>query len=330
MNVVSTWLKNSRYIALPQSVLPALLAFCLASQMESFVWWLGLLAVLGIMVGHLGMNLFDDYFDYKVKESGFRDTLNRKGFRARISKCDYLTSGQNTVKQLLTACIVFGAVALGIGVVIWYFRGNFILWLALATAVVGVSYSGPPLRLSYHGFGELLIGLIFGPLLMIGVYYSACGQWNNSLLFISIPVGMLVMNIVYSHAIMDYEPDKEVGKHTFALLLKTRKAMLICHNLLVILPYLFIFAGVILHILSPWYLLVLLTLPLALFQHYMMVKFFSEPDRVFIPKWWMGPMKKDWDKIQAANLDWFLIRWISARNLLSFFCLMIILACLIA
>ncbi len=272
------------------------------------------------------MNLFDDYFDYKVKESGYRDTMMRKGFRARIAKCHYLTSGQTTTKHLLVACIVMGTIALSIGAVIWYFRGNFILVLALITAIIGVSYSGPPLRLSYHGLGELVIGIIFGPLLMLGVYYAACGQWNYSVLFVSVPVGMLVMNIVYSHAIMDYEPDKEVGKMTFAVLLEKKQRMLIVHQLLVNLSYVIILAGVLAKYLTPYYLLVFLTFPLAVYQQYLMVQFIKNPDRAFYPKWWMGP-KGDWEKIQAAGLDWFMIRWLSARNLLSFFCLIIMIVC---
>lgn len=326
MNNIRTWINNARAIALPQSLLPAILAVCMAANTEGFSLWLGVLAVVGVIAGHLGMNLFDDYFDYKVKESGYRDTLNRKGFRARISKCTYLTSGEATLKQLLIACLSFGAITLSIGAIIWFFRGNFILWLALIATAMGISYSGPPLRLSYHGLGELIIGIIFGPLLMAGVYYSACGHWNNSLLFVFIPVGMLVMNIVYSHAIMDYEPDKEVGKKTFAVLLKSKKRMLFFHVLLISIPYLCIIGGILTHYLSVYYLLIFLTLPLAIYQHYMMQKFIHDPDRSFSPQWWMGPMG-NWERMKTAKIDWFMIRWLSARNLLSFFCLIIMIVC---
>ena len=323
MNIIRIWINNARPIALPQSLLPAILAICLAVKVNGFNIWLGILAVLGVVAGHLGMNLFDDYFDYRVKESGYRDTLNRKGFRARISKCHYLTSGEASLRQLLVACFTFGTIALFFGAIIWYFRGNFILWLALITAVVGVSYSGPPLRLSYRGLGELVIGFIFGPLLMTGVYYAACGHWDYSLLFVSVPVGMLVTNIVYSHAIMDYEPDKEVGKMTFARLLKSKKGMLLFHQLLVNSAYLLIVIGIVIGFLPIYYGLVFLTFPLAVYQQYLMVQFIKNPDRSFSPKWWMGPMG-DWEKIKAGGLDWFMIRWLSARNLLSFFCLIII------
>jgi 1,4-dihydroxy-2-naphthoate octaprenyltransferase len=328
MNIIRTWINNARPVALPQSLFPAVLAICLASKTDGFNIWLGLLAVLGVIVGHLGMNLFDDYFDYKVKDSSYRDTMNRKGFRARISKCQYLISGQASLKQLLVACVVFGIIALSFGAVIWYFRGNFILWLALITTIVGVSYSGPPLRLSYRGLGELVIGFIFGPLLMTGVYYSACGQWDYSLLFVSVPIGLLVTNIVYSHAIMDYEPDKEVGKMTFAILLKHKKNMLIFHQLLINSAYFLIIAGIISGYLSNYYWLIFLTFPLAVYQQYLMVEFVKNPERSFSPKWWMGPMP-NWEKIKTGGVDWFMIRWLSARNLLTFFCLIIIIISLI-
>ncbi|MDR0864455.1 MAG: prenyltransferase [Candidatus Symbiothrix sp.] len=329
MNTVRFWIQNARSTALPQSLLPAVLAVCLASQTQGFSIYLGILAIMGVIVGHLGLNLFDDYFDYRVKGSEFRDAMARKGFRARIAKCNYITSGQTTLQHLLIACILFGAIALAIGFVIWLFRGNFILWIALLTAVLGISYSGAPLRLSYHGLGEILIGIMFGPLLMIGVYYSACGHFDWPVLFISVPVGLLVANIVYTHAIMDYEPDREVGKMTLAVWLKSKKAMLACLLVLLAGAYASIIGGVVTGYLSPYYLLTLLTLPMAVALFYLMVEFVRHPEKKFSPQIWMGPMG-DWKRFQAADLDWFLIRWFLARNLLSFFCLIIIVVCFIA
>jgi 1,4-dihydroxy-2-naphthoate octaprenyltransferase len=329
MNIIRFWFQNARSTALPQSLLPAILAVCLASQTGGFSIYLGILAVLGVIMAHLSMNLFDDYFDYRVKGSEFRDAMARKGFRARIAKCRYITSGEVTLKQLLMACLVFGAVALTIGCIIWWFRGNFILWLALITAVLGISYSGAPLRLSYHGLGEILIGLLFGPVLMIGVYYSACGHFDWSVVFISVPVGLLVANIVYVHAIMDYEPDKEAGKMTFAVLLKDKRLMLFCSLLILLASFGIIICGVLTGYLSSCYLFTLLTLPMACSLFYLMMEFVYHPERKFSPRFWMGPMG-DWQRMQAMNLDWFMIRWLLARNLLSFFCLILIIVGFIA
>jgi 1,4-dihydroxy-2-naphthoate octaprenyltransferase len=233
------------------------------------------------------------------------------------------------LKQLLTACIVFGAIAVAIGCIIWWFRGNFVLWLALIAAALGISYSGAPLRLSYHGLGEILIGILFGPVLMTGVYYSACGHFDWSVVFISVPVGLLVANIVYVHAIMDYEPDKEAGKMTFAVLLKDKRLMLFCSLLILLIAFAGIIGGVLTGYLSYYYLFTLLTLPMACSLFYLMIEFVYHPEQKFSPRFWMGPMG-DWQRMQALNIDWFMIRWLLARNLLSFFCLILIIVSFMA
>jgi 1,4-dihydroxy-2-naphthoate octaprenyltransferase len=328
INTIRFWLQNARFRALPQSILPAILALCMASRSDGFFVYLGIFAVLGVIAGHLSINLFDDYFDYKVKGSEFRDAMTRKGFRARISKCTYLTSGQTGLKQLLIACFVFGAIALSMGFLIFLYRGIAILWIALITAFLGISYSGSPLRLSYHGLGEILIGIMFGPLLMSAVYFSACGQLNWSILFVSVPVGLLVANIVYTHAIMDYEPDMEVGKMTFAVLLKSKTRMLAGLFVLLLGAFACIIGGVAMGYLSSLYLLTLLSSPMAAALFYLMVEFVRHPEKKFTPKKWMGPMG-NWERMQTANIDWFMIRWLLARNLLSFFCILIIFVCLV-
>ena len=329
MNRIRFWLHNARSIALPQSMLPAAVAVCIASRLSGFSICLSLLAVFGVAMAHLSLNLFDDYFDYRVKGAEFRDAMVRKGFRARIAKCHYLISGEATLRQLLIACLIFGAIACAAGGIIWWFRGNFILWIMLMAVLLGISYSGAPLRLSYRGLGEIVIGVMFGPLSMMGVYYAACGHFDGSIVFIAIPVGLLVSNIVYTHAIMDYEPDKAVGKMTLAVLLKKQRWMLVCLLLLLLAAYGCIIGGVGSGYLSKYYLFTLLTLPMAVSLFYLMVEFVRRPDKKFSPRFWMGPMT-DWKNIQAYQLDWFMIRWLSARNLLVFFCLSIIIVGFIA
>ncbi|MDR2119678.1 MAG: prenyltransferase [Tannerella sp.] len=322
------WTVNARLKALPQSLLPAVLAFCMASRREGFSALPGVMAILGVAAGHLSMNLFDDYFDYRAEGSEFREAMVRKGFRARTGKCAYLTSGRTGLKQLLAACLIFGGVGVGFGAAIYLFRGTMVLWFAVATAALGVSYSGRPLRLSYRGLGEALIGLMFGPLLMAGVYFSACGQWDWTTAFVSVPVGLLVANIVYTHAIMDYEPDREAGKMTFAVLLKSKKRMLASLLILLVAAFSSILYGVARGSLPLPYLLTMLALPMAAALFYLMVEFIRHPEKKFSPRVWMGPMG-DWERIQASGLDWFMIRWLLARNLLSFFCLIIIVVCFI-
>jgi 1,4-dihydroxy-2-naphthoate octaprenyltransferase len=322
MKVIRFWFNNARYIALPQSVMPAVLAVCMAVNASDFSILPALFAVVGVIFGHLGINLLDDYFDYRVKDSSFRDQLTHQGFRARISKCDYLKSGETTVRHLFIASIVFCTISLACGLFIFLQRDMTIVYLALATAILGFSYSGGPLKFSYRGLGELQIGIMFGPLLMSGVYYAACGIFSWPVLFVSIPVGLLVANIVYTHAIMDYEPDKEVGKMTFAVLLGNKKHMLITTFFILLLSFGSIAIGVISNYLPIYYLLVFLTLPMAVSLFYLVKEFIRDPQRAFSPRFWMGPMS-DWEIYKTVGIEWFMIRWLLARNLLSFFCLIL-------
>src|SRR5574344_1021432 len=146
------WLNNARYNAFPQSVLPAVLAVWIARSVAGFSLLCGILAILGIAFANLAMNLFDDYFDYQKKGAQIRDHLAAAGFRARIAKCDYLTSGKTTVKSLLIAISVFLLLALACGTYILILRGLPILYITLITGILGVCYSGKPLRFSYRGF----------------------------------------------------------------------------------------------------------------------------------------------------------------------------------
>ena len=325
MNIFRFWFKNARPTSLPQSIMPALLAICLAFANEQFSWWLSCLAILGVLCGHLGLNLFDDYFDYKKRKSNYRDELAHEGMRARIGKCLYLTSGDATLKSLLVAASLFCIAALAAGGVILYFRGIFIFYIMLATAVIGMSYSAPPLRLSYYGMGELVIGTIFGPMNMIGTYYAACGSISSSIIFVSIPVGLLVMNIIYVHSIMDYIPDKKIGKRTFAVLLNNKSAMLVVLAVILTIPFLIIAAGILTHNLPLIYAIAFFGLPMAWSLFYLMREFVKHPDKKFSPRFWMGPMG-DWTRMEKFGIDWFMIRWLSARNLLSFFCLTVIIS----
>jgi 1,4-dihydroxy-2-naphthoate octaprenyltransferase len=318
-----TWYVNSRPIALPQSILPAISAVSLGFAFSNiggadFSLSMAILAVIGVIFGHLGSNLFDDFFDYKSQGVDYRREVNHRGMRARIHKCPYLTDGSCTINQLLAACIIFSGIAIIIGSVIWFYRDNMILVITGIAIFFGISYSGFPFKFSYHGLGEVVIGLMFGPLSMLGVFYATTGICILQLLYFAIPMGLLVTNIIYTHSILDIEADKEANKNTLAVLIGNKKGMIVASFFINLLPFVIVAVGVGFGHLNPLYLLVFLTAPMAINLLYLLIQFQKAPYKKFSPKLWMGPFEKWNDKVKYG-VDWFLIRWMLARNFVTFF-----------
>lgn len=322
MNTLKFWIKNARDIALPQSILPALLAVSMAAVHPDFSWWPALVALFGVVCAHLGFNLADDYFDYRHNDVEARKKVTAEGFRTHMEKCHYIESGEATPKELLMAMCAFLAVAGVAGGVVWWFRGWPVAVLALAGLLLGISYSGKPLELGYHGLGELVIGVMFGPLLMIGMQFAACGVFDSKIVWVSAAVGLLVTNIVYSHAVLDLKADAQAGKMTFARLLRTRGAMLSFSGVFNLMPFAILIVGVAVGQLHWAYLSVLPLLPMGIYLIYSLAAHLNDKTIPFEPRWWMGPMG-NFELYRRHNMDWFLIRWLVARNLVTFFCLVL-------
>ncbi len=323
MNKIGFWFNNARSISLPQSLLPTFAAVAVAGASGCFSWLPAVFCVVGVVFAHLGMNLADDWFDYRVQSAEMRKKLASEGIRARMVKYPYLTSGEATPRELAVVTSVFLAVAAVCGIMVAVIRGWDILWFALAGFIIGMSYSGAPLRLCFRGFGELVIFLMFGPLLMTGIYFACTGTITNEIIIISVAAGMLVTNIVYSHSIMDADHDIKVGKRTMAHVMGSRMNQIVLLMVFNVLPSVLIIVGVLIGCLHWVYLFCLVTLPASIWLVKSLADFAFDRPVEIVTKPWMGPMG-DFSKYKAAGIDWFMLRWLTARNIVSFFCFIII------
>ena len=329
-NRLNFWFENARFAATMQSLIPALMAAVLAIGNPGFCWYTAVLAVIGVNLAHCGMNLLDDYFDYLDEVLEARMKVVRRGFKAFTAKYPYLTEGKTSLKGLKCAIAVFGGVALLLGAVCflhWTKSNGFAFsdgsaWIVAMTAaavILGYFYDAAPLRLSYHGLGELTVGIIFGPLLMTGVYYAACGTVDGTILLMSIPVGLMVMNILFTHSIIDNAGDEESDKHTLASVIGSKKGNILLSAVINFAPFAVVIAAVAAGEMHPAYLLTLLMLPRAVWLVWSLWKFTSgEEIDTDHPKWYLGRFDY-WEQAGQANLRWYLIRWFTARNIVTGF-----------
>ena len=329
MSKLKYWIQNARAYALPQSVLPALVAVFMAAGNDGFSIGLSIVAVFGVMLAHLSVNLFDDYFDYQFHSEDVREQTVAEGQRARIAKSPYLYSGEVTPRKLFLVASLFGAAALLLGCIVFVTRGLLPLYIALAAGFLGFFYSGKPLRFCYHGLGELVTGIIFGPMLMAGVYYSACGTLNTGLYVVSVAVGLWVVNILYTHSIMDATADRKVGKKTLSEVLKVRPLQLAASAVFNFTPYIILLVSLISGSLHPVFAAIYLIIPLSVALFYLQYQFCYHPEREFSRRWWYGPIEH-WDAICEQRLQWFAIRWFLARNILQFASIIFIVCSLVS
>lgn len=332
MKLIKTWLYNSRSFALPQSLMPSLLAIVLALGVPGFNIWLGLLATLGVCIVHLGGNLLDDYFDYKDELLEYRIGLRQEGEKAFTDKYPYLKDGSTTPRQLAIAIAVFFGIAILAGLIIFIVR-DFdwtLVVIAGIAALLCFFYSAPPFKLGFHGLGELVIGTCFGPLLFCGVYESACGAlyspemgfaWH--ILALGMAIGMFVTNILYTHSFVERHVDDVSHKKTLAVLLKTNTAGLIAYGIFLYMPFVLMVLMAALGYIHWAYCAVLIMLPQSCWLMWAMVQF-AKGNEVPTdkPYWWLGPMD-NWGNIAEEN-RYYLLRWYTMRNINTGYCLIII------
>ena len=108
-----------------------------------------------------------------------------------------------------------------------------------------------------------------------------------------------------------------------AHLMGSGKGQILLSALLNTVPYIMVVIAVVLGQLHPAFLAVLLVLPMSLWLVGSLNDHVTGKDVELEPKKWMGNMG-DWEKYKQAGIAWFLLRWLNARNIVTRFCLILI------
>lgn len=122
----------------------------------------GMLALIGISFAHLAGNMADDYIDYGILSKDEK-LMNS----AVATKCCYLRDGSITLSDLGRMIAVFSIVALIIGAFLYCRSGVGVIWLTVIGGILTLTYA----KFSLVGLSEVIIGLLFGPLMFEGVWY---------------------------------------------------------------------------------------------------------------------------------------------------------------
>ncbi len=249
MEKIKFWLNCARAYSLPMSATAWLIPFVFGITGGGNIFY-GIAALAGIVFAHLGANLFDDYSDYK------RYVKNGKNRPLQKGKCAFLLDNKTTEKKVLYAVGIYFALAALTGCCFIYLYKLPVFIIMAITAVLCILYP----KSGYFGFGELIIGIIFSPLLFSGVYYVMTEEYSLTLLLLSVPFALITVTLLYVHSFMDFKYDVEDGKRTLCTLSKTKENAYNLFIYIIFITYFYIFAFVSIKLLPAAYLISFLTI----------------------------------------------------------------------
>ena len=222
-------------------LLGAAWAFSYSSRFDAALFWMGL---GGVALSVIGVEAFNEYFDARMGT----DRIFNPADVPPIARAVFWIG------------VVAFAAALGVGAYLAWRVGWPILVFALLGGAAAIFYEAPPIRWVYRGLGEAMIGLAYGPWMVLGSVYLHLREIPWPLALASLVPAGLIMALAVVNAIPDFHQDRLVGKRNLVQRVGRERAVALYVGLaaagLAIAP-----VGVILGVFPAACLLALLALP---------------------------------------------------------------------
>jgi 1,4-dihydroxy-2-naphthoate octaprenyltransferase len=247
------WLLAARPATLPAAAVPVLVGAAAAvsegARFRPVVFVATLVCALLIQIG---TNFANDYSD-------FHRGADHEG---RLGPVRVTQSGLISQAAVRRGIVVAFGLAVLLGGVLASIGGWPIVAIGVLSVLAGLAYTGGPYPFGYHGLGDLFVFVFFGLVAVCGTAYLQAGAWSGAALVLSVPVGLLVTNILVVNNLRDLPTDRAAGKRTLAVRVGDR-ATRAQYALFTALAYLVPLTLALADPARRWLLLPLLTLPLA-------------------------------------------------------------------
>ena len=249
-----TWILEPRpqYLVLP-AVLILVGTASAAYYTAEFNLGYALLALLGLVLCHMSVNILNDYFDFL---SGVDLKTIKTPFNGGSGM---LPAGRLKPRQVLWYGLICLILAIPIGIFFTVAQGWQLLPLLLLGAFSILLYTSVILK---KQFPEWSPGVGLGILPVLGAYFVQTGSYSFSAFVASVPSGFLVLNLLLLNEFPDAEADAIASKKTLPITMGKRKAAIV-YTAFTAATYLWIIGAVIAQQMPVFNLIALLTLPLA-------------------------------------------------------------------
>jgi 1,4-dihydroxy-2-naphthoate octaprenyltransferase len=220
-----------------------------------------LLLVVGVVIAHASVNLFNEYSDSRT---GIDNNTMKTPFSGGTGM---IQSGKTTPAAVNTAAwlTLFWAFLVGL-----YFTVMSHWMVFIIMVIGGISIVFYTRHFARVLLGEFFAGLSLGSLVVIGTFIAMTGGFAERIrdlfpaevILVSIPPGILTALLLYLNEFPDADADKAGGRFHLVIWLGRKKASYL-YVFGLIMTYAFIIAAPLFNVSSWWLLLGCLTIPLA-------------------------------------------------------------------
>ncbi len=204
MKQLKIWIEALRLRTLPVSLSGVVIAVALAHYRGCLQWTPAVLCLLFALLAQIVSNLANEYYDFLRGA----DKKGRVGPRRGVTEGDIKP---DTLKWV-TVCTLVAACAVGCGLL--FYGPWWLLVVGVVIALAALAYSAGPYPLSYHGLGEAAVFVFFGLVPVNLTYFIQSGAFDAIVVFASISIGLMGVNVLLVNNYRDMEDDIDAGKHT--------------------------------------------------------------------------------------------------------------------
>jgi 1,4-dihydroxy-2-naphthoate octaprenyltransferase len=212
------------------------------------------IGLIGVLLAHVSINVINDYFDYK---SGLDFTTKRTPFSGGSG---IITSGRLAAKDVYRFALACIAIC---GVIGFYFTltvGWMLLPLIMTAALSIYFYTT---HFAHWYIGEIVTGLNFGPLMVLGAYFIMTGKYGVKPLAAGMIPGILIGTLLFLNEFPDLEADKKIGRRNIVIKLGLKDASKI-YAALITSVYAWVAVCLIARLMPITMLIAFLSMPLAI------------------------------------------------------------------
>lgn len=202
------WMAAARPKTLAAAIVPVAVGSAMAFRSGSLKISASVIALLVALLIQIGTNFTNDLYDH----------LKGADTKKRVGPLRVMNAGLVTEPQMRMAIyIVFGAAFL-LGMILVVQTSWWLLAIGIISIISGLAYTAGPYPLAYNGLGDIFVFIFFGLVATAGTFYVNTETVTQLSLIASVPVGLLITNILVVNNYRDADQDKTAGKKTTAVL----------------------------------------------------------------------------------------------------------------